>query len=76
MEFFAAIDKSESKFNTTGRNPIITLSKKEKEEEYWPRITKDKIKNSRITVDWGKWVDEDEEDEAPAMGGDMDPSMM
>ena len=76
MEFFAAIDKSESKFNTKGRNPIITLSKKEKEEEYWPRITKDKIKNSRITVDWGKWVDEDEEDEAPAMGGDFDPSMM
>ena len=76
MEFFAAIDKSESKFNTKGRNPIITLSKKEKEEEYWPRITKDKVKNSRITVDWGKWVDEDEEDEAPAMGGDFDPSMM
>ena len=76
MEFFAAIDKSESKFNTKGRNPIITLSKKEKEEEYWPRITKDKVKNSRITVDWGKWVDEDEEDDAPAMGGDFDPSMM
>ena len=76
MEFFAEVVKDESKFNTKGRNPIITISKKDKEAEYWPRITKEKVKNSRITVDWNKWVDEDEEDEAPAMGGDFDPSMM
>merc|ERR1712060_929439 len=48
----------------------------DKEAEYWPRITKEKVKNSRITVDWSKWVDEDEEDEAPEMGGDFDPSAM
>jgi hypothetical protein len=76
MEFFAAIVKADSKFNTKGRNPIITLAKAETDGEYWPRLTKDKVKNSRITVDWNKWVDEDEEDEAPAMGGDFDPSMM
>ena len=76
MEFFAEVVKDESKFNTKGRNPIITISKKDKEAEYWPRITKEKVKNSRITVDWNKWVDEDEEDEAPEMGGDFDPSMM
>ena len=76
MEFFAGIVKADSKFNTKGRNPIITLAKADKEAEYWPRLTKDKVKNSRITVDWNKWVDEDEEDEAPEMGGDFDPSMM
>ena len=76
MEFFAGIVKAESKFNTKGRNPIITLAKADKEAEYWPRLTKEKVKNSRITVDWNKWVDEDEEDEAPEMGGDFDPSMM
>lgn len=76
MEFFAAIVKADSKFNTNGRNPIITLAKADKDAEYWPRITKDKVRNQRITVDWGRWVEEDEEDEAPAMGGDFDPSMM
>ena len=76
MEFFAAVDKAASKFNSKGRNPIITLAKEDTEQEYWPRITKEKIKNSRITIDWNKWVDEDEEDAAPEMGGDMDPSAM
>ena len=78
MEFFAAIVKAESAWNTRGRNVIITLSKTDKETEYWPRLTKEKVKNARITVDWNKWVDEDEEDEAPNadMGADFDPSMM
>ena len=76
MEFFAAIVKADSKFNTKGRNPIITLAKADQDAEYWPRLTKDKVKNSRLTVDWNKWVDEDEADEAPEVGGDFDPSMM
>ena len=76
MEFFAKIVKDECKHNTNGRFPIITISKEDKEGEYWPRITKDKVKNARITVDWSKWVDEDEESEAPAVGGDFDPSQM
>ena len=76
MEFFAGIVKAESKFNAKGRNPIITLAKEDKEAEYWTRLTKEKVKNSRITVDWNKWVDEDEEQEAPEVGGDFDPSMM
>lgn len=76
MEFFAKIVKEESRNNTKGRNPIITLAKEDKEAEYWPRLTKEKVKNARIQVDWNKWVDEDEEDEAPEMGGDFDPSAM
>ena len=76
MEFFAPIVKADSLNNTKGRNPIITIAKEDKEAEYWPRLTKDKVKNSRITVDWNKWVDEDEEDEAPEMGGDFDPAAM
>ena len=27
-------------------------------------------------VDWNKWVDEDEVDDAPAPGGDFDPAAM
>ena len=38
MEFFAAIVKADSAWNTKGRNVIVTLSKKEQDEEYWPRL--------------------------------------
>jgi hypothetical protein len=37
---------------------------------------KEKTKNSRITVDWGKWVDEDEADTAPEAGGEFDGAGM
>jgi len=30
--------------------------------EYWPRLTKDKIKTPYIKTDFSKWVDEDEQD--------------
>ena len=76
LEFCEPIVKAESKWNTNGRYPIFTLAKANKDADYWPRLTKDKAKNNRITVDWSKWVEEDEEAEAPAMGGDFDPSMM
>lgn len=48
LELFEPIIKSESKWNTKGRNIIINLSKKDKEKEpddWWPRLTKEKVKN-------------------------------
>ena len=79
MEFFADVVKEESAWNTKGRNVIINLSKKDKDaDEYWPRLTKDKVKNQRIQVDWAKWVEENEEEEEgdKGMGDAWDPSQM
>jgi len=46
MEMFEKVVKEESKWNTKGRNVVINVSKKDKEqEEWWPRITKEKVKN-------------------------------
>jgi hypothetical protein len=46
MEMFEKIVKEESKWNTKGRNVVINVSKEDKEqEEWWPRITKEKVKN-------------------------------
>ena len=46
MELFEQVVKDESKWNTKGRNIIISVSKLDKEqEEWWPRLTKDKTKN-------------------------------
>ena len=74
LELYEPIVKSESKWNTKGRNVIMVISKKDKEqEEWWPRLTKEKGKNPCITIDWSKWVDPDDDEPAedPTAGMDM-----
>ena len=73
MDLFKGINKSASGWNIKGRNIMFTIVKNEDDqEEYWSRLTKEKIKNQKITVDWARWVDEDEVTEAPVQDdGDM-----
>jgi len=41
------------------------LVKEAKEEEYWPRLSKDKTFDKRfVGTDWARFVDEDEETDA------------
>ena len=64
----------QSKKHLTSRSVVLTLRKKESEQEYWPRLTKDKVKNAYIKTDFSKWVDEDEQegtDHATALEDDM-----
>jgi hypothetical protein len=65
-----------SKWNTKGRNIILNIVKANPEAEYWPRLTKEKTKNSHIQIDWSKWVDEDEEDEAKPLNEDWNEDNM
>ncbi|THH12971.1 hypothetical protein EW146_g7201 [Bondarzewia mesenterica] len=44
----------------------------EKGQEYWPRLTKEKIKTPFIKTDFSRWVDEDEQDGAEAVEDDAD----
>lgn len=76
LPLFAAVSVDESKWNTKGRNIILNIVKANKEDAYWPRLTKDKVKNSHIQADWAKWVDEDEEDEAKPLGEDWNEDNM
>lgn len=55
-----------------GRHYFLKIFKKEKREEYWPRLTKEKIKYNNIKTDFDKWVDEDEQEEAPTSIPGMD----
>ena len=73
MDLFKGINKLASGWNIKGRNIMFTIVKNEDDqEEYWSRLTKEKIKNQKITVDWARWVDEDEVTEAPVQDdGDM-----
>jgi len=65
LEFYAEIDKEESKINHTAKNIEMVLRKKELKEEFWPRLLKDAKKVHFLKTDFDKWVDEDEQDEAP-----------
>ena len=77
IELFADVVTEDSKWTKTGFHLLFVLSKKDQNGEFWPRLTKDKVKNQYITVDWSKWVDEDEEEEDPNKGlGGFDPNAM
>jgi hypothetical protein len=65
LEFYAEIDPAESKINHTAKNIEIKLQKKELKEEYWPRLLKEKTRSHFLKTDFDKWVDEDEQNEAP-----------
>lgn len=75
IDFFKPIDVENSKYFTSSGNHILfVLRKKEAQEEFWPRLTKEKLKLRYIKTDFDKWVDEDEQDEqeedpAAAPGG-------
>jgi len=62
IEFFAEIDAGETKVNHTGRDVELVVRKKERKEEYWPRLLKDKAKVHWLRTDFDKWVDEDDQD--------------
>jgi hypothetical protein len=65
LEFYGEIDTQESKINHTAKNIEMVLRKKELKEEFWPRLLKDAKKVHFLKTDFDKWVDEDEQDEAP-----------
>ena len=65
LEFFDEIDPENSKINHTERNVEMKLRKKELKEEYWPRLLKEAKKLQFLKTDFDKWVDEDEQNEAP-----------
>ena len=62
----------ESVKNLTSRALIFNLRKKDLEHEYWPRLTKDKVKSTYIKTDFSKWVDEDEQESTGTAGLDDD----
>jgi len=54
-----------SKTNHSAKDIEMILRKKELKEEYWPRLLKDKAKVHFLRTDFDKWVDQDEQNEAP-----------
>ena len=93
IEFYEKVDAEGSTYKTLDRSVQMHIMKAKKEkddddgESFWPRLLKDKaLEKNQVTVDWNRYVDEDEEDDAGGfdmsaleggmgMGGGMPPGM-
>lgn len=74
IEFLNEIDVENSKIHHTSKNIEMVLRKKELKEEFWPRLLKGSQKMHYLKTNFDKWVDEDEQEDAPeedfgGMGG-------
>ena len=65
LEFYDSIETKDVKVNHTMKNVQLVLPKTELKEEFWPRLLKEAQKVHFLKTDFDKWVDEDEQDEAP-----------
>lgn len=65
IDFFKDIDVEKSKYSVTGRYIFFVLYKKELQEEFWPRLTKEKLRLHWLRTDFDRWVDEDEQEAQP-----------
>mmetsp|Transcript_17243 Transcript_17243/g.35518 ORF Transcript_17243/g.35518 Transcript_17243/m.35518 type:complete len:218 (+) Transcript_17243:41-694(+) len=65
ITFFAPCVSSESTYKVLPRCIQMHLIKEEKESEFWPRLLKDKnLEKNQVSIDWNRYVDEDEEEDA------------
>lgn len=63
LNLFEEVVVETTKWKVTDYCVQFSISKKVDSGAFWPRLTKEKAKFSNITVDWARWVDEDEADE-------------
>lgn len=63
LNLFEEVVVETTKWKVTDYCVQFSISKKNEEGEFWPRLTKEKGKSNFITIDWARWVDEDEADE-------------
>lgn len=72
IELFDKVQDKPVKVNQTGKGLSLTLLKSTPKAEYWPRLQKEKTKLPYVTVDWSKWVDEDEQEDVVEEGNPME----
>ncbi|KAH3672971.1 hypothetical protein WICPIJ_009943 [Wickerhamomyces pijperi] len=76
IDFFKKLNVDESKYTVSqGKSISFILRKEESQEEFWPRLTKEKLKYHYIKTDFDKWVDEDEQDEEEEQEDDQFANM-
>jgi len=75
IDFYKEIIPEESEKRLTSRSVVLKLRKQVLEQEYWPRLTKDKVKSPYIKTDFSNWVDEDEQEGGNTAAAALDEDM-
>ena len=73
LNLYDEINVEDVKKHQTDRTLRLLIGKKEA-GPFWPRLVKEKEKLAYIRTDFDRWVDEDEEDEAPGLADGFDMS--
>lgn len=61
---FKEVDAEGSVWKVLPANVQMKLMKKDKDSEFWPRLLASKAQEkTNVTVDWNRYVEEDEEEE-------------
>jgi hypothetical protein len=64
LEFFKAVSQEGSVWKVLPRNIHMVIKKGATNEDFWPRLLKDKrLEKTNVKIDWDKYVEEDEEDD-------------
>ena len=65
IEFLKPVDAEGSTYKVLPRSVQMHILKKDKEEEeFWPRLLKDKaLEKNQVKIDWDRYIDEDDEEE-------------
>ena len=61
LDFYEPIDPAHSTTHQSDKSLYLVLRKANKKIEFWPRLTKEKIRLHNVKTDFDKWVDEDEQ---------------
>ncbi|XP_037082482.1 very-long-chain (3R)-3-hydroxyacyl-CoA dehydratase-like [Pollicipes pollicipes] len=67
LNWYQLVNPDETKYHLSDRNVQITLAKED--EEWWPHLTRERIKLSWLRVDFDRWRSESD-DEAEGRGRD------
>lgn len=71
IPLYDAVVPESSSFVNKGRCIEMILRKEKTDAPYWPSLTNDKMKRNYIKIDFNKWKDEDDDDEA--VNGNQEP---
>eukprot|EP01123_Difflugia_compressa_P012881 TRINITY_DN570_c1_g1_i2.p1 TRINITY_DN570_c1_g1~~TRINITY_DN570_c1_g1_i2.p1 ORF type:complete len:149 (-),score=35.43 TRINITY_DN570_c1_g1_i2:88-534(-) len=58
IEFYEDVNTEGTKWAVRGQSTNFVIKKKE--SAFWPRLTKSKVKHPWLSIDWSRWVDEDD----------------
>ena len=72
ISLFESVVTDMTKWKVTDFSVQFSICKANQDAEFWPRLTKEKVKMNNLAIDWTRWVDEDEVEDQPEANDQAD----